>query len=126
MVTPAYTDPSTGITYHWVTGSNRQEGYWRKLPWTYKHPSQRQADNQNTFATIAHEKGTDALGTNIDYDTGIVIPNSALELKAMKGYHPPGEPRRPYQMARVSTQSTLIILKQLSERLESEIRKISA
>lgn len=48
---------------HYVRGSLRQQGYYRKRPFTYDTPSQDQRKARAELARIAHDEGTDKTGT---------------------------------------------------------------
>lgn len=48
---------------HYVKGSLRQSGYWRRRPWTYNLPKKNQRKARAELARIAHDEGTDKTGT---------------------------------------------------------------
>lgn len=47
---------------HYVKGSLRQRGYYRKRPYVYDHPTQNQRKARAQFGVIAHEQGIDKTG----------------------------------------------------------------
>ena len=47
---------------HYVKGSLRQKGYYRKRPYTYDQPTKDQRKARAQFGVIAHEQGIDKTG----------------------------------------------------------------
>jgi len=78
---------------HYVRGSLRQQGYYRKRPWTYDLPKKPQRKARALFAQIAHDEGTDKTGlVEVIDKRGIAkeIPASAVPLMdKMKRVAPP-------------------------------------
>lgn len=75
-----------GQHWHWVNSDGRRRGYWRKIPWTYEHPSPAQAEVQAAFALVSHTNMIN--GTDKDA-TGKVVPANAVAMqKEMIGYEP--------------------------------------
>jgi len=48
---------------HYVKGSRRMRGYWRRKPYTYDHPTKAQRRTHAVLARIAFEKGRNKFGT---------------------------------------------------------------
>lgn len=84
---------------HYVKGSLRQQGYYRKRPYHYDTPSKNQRKARALFATIAHDEGTDKTGkVEIVDPQGVVkgIPASAVPImEKMKRVAPPKPVRVP-------------------------------
>lgn len=78
---------------HFVKGSLRQSGYYRKRPFTYDTPTKNQRKARAQLAKIAHEEGTDKTGkVEIVDPQGVVkeIPASAVPvMEKMKRVAPP-------------------------------------
>jgi len=78
---------------HFVRGSLRQQGYYRKRPFTYDTPTKHQRKTRAQFARIAHVDGTDKTGTVEIVDSqGVVkeIPASAVPImEKMRRVAPP-------------------------------------
>lgn len=85
---------------HYVRGSLRQQGYFRRRPWTYDHPNKPQRKVRAQFGRIAHDEGTDKTGlVEIVDKKGVAkeIPASAVPLmQKMK----PVTPRKPVKVPR--------------------------
>lgn len=78
---------------HYVRGSLRQQGYYRKRPFHYDAPSKHQREARAQFGRIAHVDGTDKTGTVEIVDSqGVVkeIPASAVPvMEKMRRVAPP-------------------------------------
>ena len=69
---------------HYVRGSKRQKGYFRKKPYTYKNPTAAQRRARAILARTAFERGRDKFGkAEIVDKEGIVkeVPASAVPIQ---------------------------------------------
>jgi len=74
--------------YHWVKGSKRQSGYWRRVPYCYDRPSPAQRRARELFGRMAAEHGKGKRGLVTIEKDGVVkdIPKSAeAVMAAFKG-----------------------------------------
>lgn len=80
---------------HYVRGSWRNKGYWRKKPYIYRHPTENQRRARSLFIRIAHEEGLNQWGTTeIEVEGEIkTIPKSAEKIRQLM--HPVSRPSPP-------------------------------
>ena len=82
---------------HYVKGSLRQKGYYRRRPFTYDQPTKDQRKARAQFGVIAHEQGIDKTGkVEIVDNRGQVkeIPTSAVPIMQEMKPVTPIEPQR--------------------------------
>ena len=100
---------------HYVKGSLRQTGYWRKRRYDLDHPSQSQRAARATMARIAHDYGRDRFGTvEIVNKKGARVQIPASVVPIMEKAKPvPTAPREIPQVSRIEQ------LKRMQEILAS-------
>lgn len=80
---------------HYVKGSIRQKGYYRRRPWVYDLPPPNHRKARAQFGKIAHDFGRGMFGKQEIVDKAGVekeVPSSAVPLMERMGSVKPAEP----------------------------------
>jgi len=99
---------------HWVKGSNRQKGYWRRRPWIYNLPPPNHRKARAQFGKIAHVQGRNKFGKQLIIDKNGVekeIPLSAVPLMENMA------PVKPVEVPRIPVVSASERLRKISDLL---------
>jgi hypothetical protein len=89
---------------HYVKGSIRQKGYYRRRPWVYDLPPPNHRKARARFGKIAHDFGRGEFGKRAIVDKAGVekeVPSSAVPIMEKMGPVTPAEPARVIRVSQV-------------------------